>query len=171
MILASNINEPGMARIAFANTDMLSGETLARIEFDLLADGISSLRLKTMEFYGTNALLLSSKCMGKGFNSWKIPPEHSALLQNFPNPFNPETWIPYQLKEGSEVTIRVYSATGDLIRELEFGYKPAGLYTSRDRAAYWDGRNRFGLPVASGVYFYNIQAGDFTAVRKLTILR
>ena len=90
---------------------------------------------------------------------------------DFPNPFNPETWIPYQLKEGDEVRIRIYNIAGDLMRELELGYKPAGLYVSCDRAAYWDGRNTVGEKISSGVYFYSIQVGDFAAVRKLILLK
>ena len=105
------------------------------------------------------------------FKSWAMPPEHSLLLQNFPNPFNPETWIPYQLRQGSEVTIRIYSAVGKLVQELELGYRPAGLYVSRDRAAYWDGKNASGEEVASGVYFYALQAADFTAIRKSPNIR
>jgi hypothetical protein len=103
--------------------------------------------------------------------SWSVRPEQSALLQNFPNPFNPETWIPYHLREASEVTIQIYRATGELVQELRLGYKPAGSYLSRDTAAYWDGTNRSGAPVASGLYFYSIRAGDFAAVRKLTVLK
>jgi flagellar hook assembly protein FlgD len=93
------------------------------------------------------------------------------LLQNFPNPFNPETWIPYQIKEASEVKIRIYSAAGELVRELDLGSKLAGVYVTHDRAAYWDGRNASGEEVASGIYFYSIRAGDFAAVRKLTVLK
>lgn len=95
----------------------------------------------------------------------------SALLQNFPNPFNPETWIPYQLKEDSPVTIRIYSSAGVLIRELDLGYKTAGLYDGKDKAAYWDGKDKFGLPVASGIYFYEINAGKFSAVKKMIVLK
>ncbi len=93
----------------------------------------------------------------------------NVLLANFPNPFNPETWIPYQLAKDAEVTLHIYSVNGTLIRTLTLGYQPAGFYYSRNRAAYWDGRNQFGEPVASGVYFYTITAGDFTATRKMLI--
>ena len=98
-------------------------------------------------------------------------PASSSLLQNFPNPFNPETWIPYQLKRDSDVTIRIYSTRGEIVREFDIGHRLAGIYASRERAAYWDGRNDSGVPVASGIYFYSIQAGDFAAVRKLTVVR
>ena len=93
----------------------------------------------------------------------------NALLANFPNPFNPETWIPYQLAKPTEVTITIYNINGHGVRTLELGHQPAGIYQTRSRAAYWDGRNAFGEPVASGVYFYTITAGDFTATRKMLI--
>ena len=93
----------------------------------------------------------------------------NVLLANFPNPFNPETWIPYQLAKPAEVTITIYASNGQLVRTLALGHQPDGFYYSRSRAAYWDGRNAFGEPVASGVYFYTITAGDFTATRKMLI--
>ncbi len=96
-------------------------------------------------------------------------PEETALLHNYPNPFNPETWIPYQLTEPTTVTVHIYAANGALVRTLTLGHQPAGIYQHRSRAAYWDGRNAFGEPVASGVYFYTLTAGDFTATRKMLI--
>ena len=96
-------------------------------------------------------------------------PKETALLANYPNPFNPETWIPYQLAEPAEVTLRIYSVTGALVRTLALGHQPAGMYHNRSRAAYWDGRNSVGEHVASGVYFYTLTAGDFTATQKLLI--
>ena len=96
-------------------------------------------------------------------------PEETALLPNYPNPFNPETWIPYQLSESADVTLRIYAVNGSLVRTLALGQMPAGVYQSRSRAAYWDGRNAVGEPVASGVYFYTLTADDFTATRKMLI--
>ena len=96
-------------------------------------------------------------------------PKKTALLANYPNPFNPETWIPYQLAKPAEVRVRIYSADGRLIRTLALGHQPAGIYQSRSRAAYWDGKNELGEPVASGVYFYTLTAGEFTATRKMLI--
>ena len=96
-------------------------------------------------------------------------PEKTALLANYPNPFNPETWLPYHLAEAANVTVRIYAADGALVRTLALGHQVAGIYESRDRAAYWDGRNELGESVASGVYFYTFQAGDFTATRKMLI--
>ena len=96
-------------------------------------------------------------------------PEKTALLTNYPNPFNPETWIPYQLAEATEVTLTIYAVNGAVVRTLELGHQPAGIYHSRSRAAFWDGRNDVGVPVASGIYFYTLTAGDFTATRKMLI--
>ena len=93
----------------------------------------------------------------------------NALLANFPNPFNPETWIPYQLAKPTEVTITIYAVNGTLVRTLALGHQAAGRYQNRSRAAYWDGRNAFGEKVASGLYFYTLTAGDFSATRKMLI--
>ncbi len=96
-------------------------------------------------------------------------PEETALLHNYPNPFNPETWIPYQLSEPAEVTLRIYAVNGSLIRTLALGQMPAGIYQNRTRAAYWDGKNDLGESVASGVYFYTLTVGDFNATKKMLI--
>ena len=96
-------------------------------------------------------------------------PKATALWANYPNPFNPETWIPYQLATPADVTLTIYSVEGALVRTLSLGHLSAGLYQSRSRAAYWDGRNMMGEPVASGLYFYTLTAGDFTATRKMLI--
>ena len=105
-------------------------------------------------------------------------PEETALLHNYPNPFNPETWIPYQLAEPAEVTLTIYSVNGTLVRTLKLGHQPAGIYQTRTRAAYWNGKNQVGEPVASGVYFYtlstestrdSVTAGNFNATRKMLI--
>ena len=96
-------------------------------------------------------------------------PQQDALLQNYPNPFNPETWIPYQLSKSTDVTLTIYDSQGRVVRALDLGHQAAGFYEGRSRAAYWDGRNSVGEPVASGVYFYTLTAGDFTATRKLLI--
>ena len=98
-------------------------------------------------------------------------PRQSLLLQNYPNPFNPETWIPYQLREPAEVVIRIYDATGQLVRTINLGQRAAGFYLGRTRAAYWDGYNDAGEKVASNIYFYQIEAGDFSSVRKMVILK
>ena len=100
-----------------------------------------------------------------------MTPETTALLANYPNPFNPETWIPYHLSKDAEVIVRIYDMRGVAVRKLVLGHQAAGVYESRGRAAYWDGRNSYGELVASGVYFYTLTAGDFTATRKLLIAK
>ena len=96
-------------------------------------------------------------------------PNDSRLLPNYPNPFNPETWIPYQLAKPANVTISIYAADGKLVRTLVLGQQAAGTYQSRNRAAYWDGKNEMGEPVASGVYFCTLTAGEFAATRRMVI--
>ncbi len=98
-------------------------------------------------------------------------PEKTALLANYPNPFNPETWIPYQLAKPAEVTLTIYTINGSVIRILALGHQGAGIYQSRSRAAYWDGRNDVGEFAASGIYFYTLTAGDFIATRRMLILK
>ncbi len=98
-------------------------------------------------------------------------PETTLLLQNYPNPFNPETWIPYQLSKPSAVTITIYDVTGNVVRSLNLGHQAAGFYQSRSEAAYWDGRNELSEWVASGLYFYQIRAGEFSTTRRMLILK
>ena len=98
-----------------------------------------------------------------------LTPEKTTLLPNYPNPFNPETWIPYQLSESTNVSIQIYSSEGLLVRTLDIGNQPAGHYQYKDHAAYWDGKNEIGEPVASGVYYYTLTAGQYSATRKMLI--
>ena len=98
-----------------------------------------------------------------------IIPGETALLANYPNPFNPETWIPYQLATPAEVALTIYDMNGGTVRRLKLGHQAAGTYQSRSRAAYWDGCNARGESVASGLYFYTLSAGDFTGTRKMLI--
>ena len=99
----------------------------------------------------------------------RLQPTETALLANYPNPFNPETWIPYQLAKPADVSLTIYDIQGRVVRDLDLGHQRIGVYESRARAAYWDGRNAVGEPVASGVYFYTLTAGNFTATRKMLI--
>ena len=98
-------------------------------------------------------------------------PEKTALLANYPNPFNPETWIPYQLSTAADVTISIHAADGNRVRTLALGYQDAGMYKHRSTAAYWDGKNALGESVASGLYFYTLTAGEFAATRRMLILK
>jgi len=101
----------------------------------------------------------------------KPVPKATALLPNYPNPFNPETWIPFMLSREADVTIRIYDSLGRLVRTIDLGHLRPGYYLNRDRAAYWDGRNELGEQVASGVYFYQIQAGSFVKTKRMVLLK
>ena len=98
-------------------------------------------------------------------------PQQTALLANYPNPFNPETYIPYQLAAAADVTLTIYTVEGERVRTLALGHQAAGIYQTPKRAAYWDGKNQTAEPVASGVYFYTLTAGDFRATRKMLIMK
>ena len=100
-----------------------------------------------------------------------LRPNKTRLLANYPNPFNPETWIPYTLATVSAVQITIYDARGAVVRRLDLGHQREGYYTSRSRAAYWDGRNHVGERVASGIYFYELEADDISRLRKMVILK
>ena len=100
-----------------------------------------------------------------------LVPKETELLPNYPNPFNPETWIPYRLAEDGVVTLTIYDPRGRVVRRLNIGHQTASVYENRSKAIYWDGRNQVGNRVASGVYFYTLTAGDYSATRKMVILK
>ena len=100
-----------------------------------------------------------------------LTPKETELLANYPNPFNPETWIPYRLAEDAFVALTIYDSKGRVVRTLEVGHRIASAYESRSNAIYWDGRNQVGEQVASGVYFYHLSAGDYSATQKMVILK
>ena len=100
-----------------------------------------------------------------------VQPQDTILAQNFPNPFNPETWIPYQLSQPTEVSIQIYDVSGRMVRTLDLGWQPTGSYMTPSSAAYWDGRNAVGEQVASGIYFYTLQTANFAATRRMVILK
>ena len=97
--------------------------------------------------------------------------KQTRLLQNYPNPFNPETWIPYQLSTETDVTITIYNNVGQQVRTLELGAQSSGLYLTQEKAAYWDGRSDTGEWVSSGMYFYHLDAGSYSAAKKMIILK
>jgi len=171
ILSVSNVSEPGLVQIAFAAADALNSKTVAEIEFDVLTDNVSTLEMVSAELYRSDALPMDLRLVNSEFRSRAMPVEHTALLQNFPNPFNPETWIPYQLEKDADVTIRIYAATGNLVRTLYLGHQRDGFYKTKEKAAYWNGANESGENAASGVYFYTIRAGDFTATRKMLIAK
>ena len=100
-----------------------------------------------------------------------LTPERTLLLPNYPNPFNPETWIPYQLAQDADVQILIYDVHGTIVRRLALGQQPAGFCTNRTRAAHWDGRNSFGEDVANGIYFYQLHTGELSSLRKMLMLK
>ena len=100
-----------------------------------------------------------------------MTPKETTLLANYPNPLNPETWMPYHLSKAANVTVTLSDVRGSVVRELRLGHQSAGVYQRKHRAAYWDGKNQIGEPVASGVYFYTLTAGDFSATRKMLIMK
>jgi len=100
-----------------------------------------------------------------------VIPEKTVLLPNFPNPFNPETWIPYDLAQNANVHIEIYDLKGEIIRKLNLGYQEVGTYRTKERAAYWDGRNSIGEFVASGVYFCSLNTGKLKVIRQMVIHR
>ena len=100
-----------------------------------------------------------------------LTPKETMLLPNYPNPFNPETWIPYHLAREAEVAITIYDTKGTLVRRLALGSQSAGYYAERGKAAYWDGRNERGEAVASGIYIYQFRAGDYASSRRMVIVK
>jgi len=165
----SNIKRKGEVRIAFAGSPRTpSGKSaLFYVEFEVLPNSD----------YGVSPLIVEIAQLSENLNITKvngsimIPPPKSKLLQNYPNPFNPETWIPYQLATNSPVIISIYNTKGKLVRSIDLGTQRAGVHLSKDKAAYWNGRNNLGERAASGMYFYTLQAGKFTATRRMLILK
>ena len=151
--------------------------TLATLTFEVLkSNPFSSLHLTDVILSDADATAMAVRFNGEHDGSGTAltplaPPEQTAMLPNYPNPFNPETWIPYQLAAPAEVTLTIFGSNGQLVRTLALGHQAAGVYQSKSRAAYWDGRNTFGERVASGLYFYTLTAGDFTATGKMLILK
>jgi hypothetical protein len=131
--------------------------------------------LETISFSGererTNIIKVIIDASGKAKVTGLMQPAKPALLQNFPNPFNPETWIPFHLADDADVTIRIFDIRGKQIRTIHLGQISAGYYETRGNAAFWDGRDSYGQEVSSGIYFYNLTAGTFSATKKLTIIK
>jgi len=137
------------------------------VEFEVLPNTEG----KTSPLILDNISLSDSLTIKKIDGSVTILTPDFALLQNFPNPFNPETWIPYQLAQGGDVVIRIYNQKGRMIRALYLGKQSAGVYVTKEKAAFWDGRDNTSERVASGVYYYTLQAGDFSDTRKMLIVK
>jgi len=98
-------------------------------------------------------------------------PDVTKVFHNYPNPFNPETWIPFQLDRDTDVRVKIYDLQGYLVKTIELGNTPAGYYLSKDKSVRWDGRNDFGEKVSSGIYFYQFQAGRIIKTNKMIVLK
>ena len=168
----------GVRTVQLSKGDMDRQGTLLSVRFTATANGESRLTVDNFQAGSRRGEKIQATPLEftiiVGGNTPAAPvwcPDETALLHNYPNPFNPETWIPYQLAEAAEVTVHIYAASGVLVRTLALGHQPAGIYQHRSRAVYWDGKNEVGESVASGVYFYTLTAGDFAATRKMLILK
>jgi YVTN family beta-propeller protein len=158
----------GQVNISFASAEPLHGKgSLSYVTFEVLRGFDKAASLLILSQVNLNEGVLVTKRNGR----LEQFPTYTQLLPNYPNPFNPETWIPFNLAKEAKVTINIYNVQGQLIRSLTLGTMPAGAYVVKERAAYWDGRNNKGERVASGMYFYTLQAGKFTAMRKMVIVK
>jgi hypothetical protein len=161
-----NDRNPGKLCLALVNASPLNGAgSLADIQFELMP-GVS----KTAAL---DSIKLTKVELNAGFIKTTLGklPQKLALLQNYPNPFNPETWIPYELNQTADVEIRIYNINGQVVRRLPLGRQSSGSYITRDKAVYWDGANDRGEKVSSGVYFYQLKAGEKSLVRKMVIMK
>ena len=174
-------NDPGR------DTDPIWSPNGQKILFESRRDG--NRELYVMEADGSNVKNLTNNPAKDFFGRWNpvffllaVEPKQklltsfgevkrTGLLQNYPNPFNPETWISYQLANESAVTVRIYNIMGEQVRSFELGKQPAGTYLSRDEAVYWDGRDKLGQPVASGLYFYELLADGFSQMRRMALMK
>jgi len=164
--LSYNVTD-GYLNLAFAGNKPLSGKgALFLLECEVLKD----LAL-TPPCFTLSKVQFNEVSQNIRISSRQIAPVKTSLLNNYPNPANPETWIPYRLACDTPVVITIYNQKGQLIRTLSLGLKQAGTYATKQQAAYWDGRNNEGEKVSSGMYFYSLHAGDFTAMRRLLILK
>jgi hypothetical protein len=164
----ANIERTGEVRFAFATAEPTPGAgELIKFDFEVLPNNSG----KNSPVVFDKVDILNSLTVTKTNGSVIVLPEHTALLPNYPNPFNPETWIPFQLAQDAQVTISIYNTTGEIVRNIFLGNKPAGVYVNQDKAAYWNGRNQSGEKVSSGIYFYHMHAGNYRATRRMLILK
>jgi hypothetical protein len=160
-LLEANIDTPGVIQFATASLNAFDQEALATIHFKTLQHDKATVELREIEFFGLDSFPIDAI----------IIPDRNLLGQNFPNPFNPETWIPYQLKDESEVTIQIYDVSGRLVRTINLGHKSPGIYVTREQAAYWDGRNNIGERMASGLYFYTLKTKSYAQTKRMLLLK
>jgi hypothetical protein len=164
----ANTTLDGEVRFGFANTQHKKGQgNLLLVEFEVLPNTEGRTSLLILD----NIDLSNSLTITKINGSITVLPSKSILLQNYPNPFNPDTWLPFKLAQNAPVSINIHDTKGQLTRTIALGNKNAGVYITKDKAAYWDGRDNLGDKVSSGVYFYTLQAGEFKATRKMVIVK
>lgn len=188
VLVANAIGHPGAAADGELNTDINADGTVNILDLVQVANNFGEGSPAAPSANGPTAEQIQSwltqvKQVNDGSPAFRraigvleallhsIRPEITALLPNYPNPFNPETWIPYQLANASDVQITIYDTKGIVIRTLALGHQSAGYYTSRDRAVYWNGSNGLGEKVASGIYFYQLQTDNISPLRKMVILK
>ncbi len=165
-LVTDNLDTDGGAPLTVALFTLLDQETLETLDRETLETYLNILRAES----DGSTKYQQAIAMLEAFLA-TIHPKQTRLLANYPNPFNPETWIPYQLANASSVQIIIYDTSGTVVRRLDLGHQPEGYYTTRSRAAHWDGRNGFGERVASGIYFYQLQTDNISSLRKLLILK
>jgi hypothetical protein len=164
-VMEYNTANTGELQIALVGVESLNSEnTVLDIQFEM-AEGAGEVELDSVK--------LTKVKLNNGLVKAKLEafPQKLTLLQNYPNPFNPETWIPYKLNQNSDVEVRIYNVNGQLVQTLYMGKQSPGNYVTKEKAAYWDGRNRTGEKVTSGVYFYQLLARNNSIVRKMVILK
>ena len=165
----ANINQVGEVRFAFASTEPAVGKgELLRLEFEVLSNNTEG---QTSPLLFDNVQFADSLSIKAYNGAVMICPSQTALLPNYPNPFNPETWFPYLLSEPTQVVVRIYALDGRMVRLIDLDVKEPGVYVDKGKAIYWDGRNDIGERVSSGIYFYQMQAGKFNASRKMIVVR
>ena len=168
VLVSDNLDSSNVAPVASRNIIdfLIDPAALETLDRDVLQTHLEILRAKSdgsLKYLRAITLLESILAA--------LRPDETRLLANYPNPFNPETWIPYQLPDASDVQITIYDVHGSVVRLLDLGHQPAGYYTNRSHAAHWNGRNAVGEKVASGIYFYQLQADNMSLLRKMVILK
>ena len=175
--LVADVNEDGVVNILdlILVAGMFEGAAAAPSAQSQVPETLTAVEVQQW-LTDARALKIRGPIMKRGFLVLEqllvsLTPKETELLSNYPNPFNPETWIPYRLAEDANVTLTIYDSSGRVVRTLDVGHRIAAAYESRSKAIYWDGRNGLGERVASGVYFYTLTAGDFSITRRMVILK